>query len=272
MNSSIGRRAFIRQAVTAAGGCLLVDGPRKALAGAKARHCIFILMAGGPSQADTFDLEEGPWTPAAFEPATFGEIRFPRGLMPRIACQMDSVLLLRGVRAPTTSHPVAQAGLPAFRSLGISGEESVYGERCWLLNSPFDEACSEARALVRTGGAHWIEITIGGWDNHSDIYETALNARDAKSVARRFDAGLGALLAGLRSDGLLPETLIVAMGEFGRTPGPLNLRGGRDHFPRHAVLVAGAGICGARAIREDREGAMRLTLGDARNPVREPSR
>jgi uncharacterized protein (DUF1501 family) len=93
-----------------------------------------------------------------------------------------------------------------------------------------------------------VEITIGGWDSHSDIYGTALNARDTGSVARQFDSGMGTLLAELRADGLLSETLIVAMGEFGRTPGPLNPQGGRDHFPQHSVLVAGAGLRGGRAI------------------------
>ncbi len=297
MNFSIGRRAFVRQAVTAVGGCLLADGRQEALAGAKARHCIFILMAGGPSQADTFDLEEGPWTPAAFEPATFGKVRFPRGLMPRIAGQLDSVSFLRGVRAPTTSHSMAQAGLPAFRSLGVSGEESVYGPRCSLLSavrpgvaiadrarygsSPFGDACLAARTLLRSGNAaQLIGITMGGWDSHSDIYQGALNPRDPNSVARRFDAGLGALVADLKAGGLLSETLVLAMGEFGRSPGPLNFQGGRDHHPEHAVLVAGAGIRGGAVIgfagagcrqisHGDIEATIQWTLGAARDPIRE---
>ena len=265
MNCSIERRAFVRQAITAVGGGFLAGGHERALASSKARNLVLVLMAGGPSQADTFDFEPGPWTPAAFAPLTCGGLRFPHGLMPRIADQLEWVALLRGVRAPATSHGLAQAGLPAFRTLGMSGEESVYGERCCLLraahpavaladrarygSSRFGDACLTACALLRApGGPHLVEITIGGWDNHSDIYGTALNARDARSVARRFDAGLGALLADLRADGLLAQTLIVAMGEFGRIPGPLNAQGGRDHFQRHSALLAGAGIAGGRAI------------------------
>ena len=55
-------------------------------------------------------------------------------------------------------------------------------------------------------------------------------------------------MADLRSDGSLDNTLIVAMGEFGRTVGPLNVNSGRDHHPQQSVLMAGAQIHGKRAI------------------------
>jgi uncharacterized protein (DUF1501 family) len=89
---------------------------------------------------------------------------------------------------------------------------------------------------------------MGGWDNHSNIYTTAFNATNANSQARQLDAGLGALMADLKRDGLFDETLIVVMGEFGRTVGPLNGQAGRDHFLTQSVLMAGAGIRGGRAI------------------------
>lgn len=218
----------------------------------RAPHCIFILMAGGPSQADLFDFEEGPWTPASFRPATFGGLRFPQGLMPRLAEQLDSVSFLRKMCAPSTTHSVAQARLPVLLSVGISGADSVYGRACVAGASgpcDFEEACLAARGRLRAANAGLrIEITMGGWDNHQAIYETALNARDPSSVARRFDAGLGALLAGLKTDGLLSETLVVAMGEFGRIPGPLNVQGGRDHCLYHSALVAGAGTPGGQVL------------------------
>ena len=56
------------------------------------------------------------------------------------------------------------------------------------------------------------------------------------------------LISDLKSDGLFDETLIVAIGEFGRTVGPLNSQAGRDHHLQQAVLMAGAKIRGQRAI------------------------
>jgi uncharacterized protein (DUF1501 family) len=157
------------------------------------------------------------------------------------------------MRAPSTAHSVAQARLPVLLSVGVNGADSVDGRGCAAgASAPcdFEAACLGARGRLRAANAGLrIEITMGGWDNHQAIYETALNARDPNSVARRFDAGLGALLAGLKTDRLLSETLLVAMGEFGRIPGPLNVQGGRDHCLYHSALVAGAGTPGGQVIR-----------------------
>ncbi|HBY59793.1 MAG TPA: hypothetical protein DEH78_08205 [Solibacterales bacterium] len=69
-----------------------------------------------------------------------------------------------------------------------------------------------------------------------------------QTLSRQFDNGLGTLMEDLKQAGLLDETLIVAMGEFGRTVGALNNQGGRDHFLQQAVFMAGARIRGKRAI------------------------
>jgi len=236
------RRAFLRLAAVAAGGSLA--------GAARARHCVFVLMAGGPSQSDMFDFQAGPWTPGWFRPAAAGGLCLPQGLLPQIAAQRDCISFLRGLQAPSTCHPAAQSCLPSFTSVGILGSESVYGFPCAAsIPGSFEEACADARTRIRE--AHTglrLQITLGGWDSHAEIYETTLDAANPGSLARRFDAGLGALLAGLKEDGLLAETLVVAMGEFGRTPGPLNFQRGRDHYPQHAALVAGGGIRGGQAI------------------------
>ena len=83
---------------------------------------------------------------------------------------------------------------------------------------------------------------------HANIYGGGLNATNANSLGRTFDAGLGTLIADLKQEGLLDRTLIVAMGEFGRTLGAVNAGNGRDHFQQQAALVAGAGIRGGRAL------------------------
>jgi hypothetical protein len=122
-------------------------------------------------------------------------------------------------------------------------------ERLRYGNSGFGNACAVAKRLVTSGlGTRFVQVNIGGWDNHSNIYGGPFNVNNANSLIRQFDAGLAALIADLKASGALDETLVIAMGEFGRTVGPLNAQGGRDHFLQQAVLMAGARIRGGRAI------------------------
>jgi uncharacterized protein (DUF1501 family) len=113
-------------------------------------------------------------------------------------------------------------------------------------NSGFGNACITARNLLRANlGTRFVQISFGSWDHHVNIY--APNAT-LQLMARQFDAGLGQLIADLKQDGTLDQTLIVAMGEFGRTVGPLNQNNGRDHLSQQTALFAGAGVRGLRAI------------------------
>ena len=113
-------------------------------------------------------------------------------------------------------------------------------------NSNFGNACITARNLLRAKlGTRFIQISFGSWDHHVNIYAPNANLQ---SMARQFDAGLGALIADLKQDGSLDQTLIVAMGEFGRTVGSLNQSSGRDHHVQQTALFAGAGVRGMRAI------------------------
>ena len=67
-------------------------------------------------------------------------------------------------------------------------------------------------------------------------------------LAPTFDLGFAALIEDLDQRGLLDETLVIAMGEFGRTP-KINAEGGRDHWPRaFSAVVAGGGVSGGRTI------------------------
>ncbi|MDW8224265.1 MAG: DUF1501 domain-containing protein, partial [Gemmatales bacterium] len=72
----------------------------------------------------------------------------------------------------------------------------------------------------------------------------------------KLDAGLSLLLRDLESRGLLQETLVVAMGEFGRTP-RVRPDGGRDHWPQcYSILLAGGGIHGGLVYgKSDKNGA-----------------
>jgi uncharacterized protein (DUF1501 family) len=112
-------------------------------------------------------------------------------------------------------------------------------------------------------GARFIQITLGGWDHHQNIY---LPNAALQALSRQFDNGLGALMADLKSDGILDQTLIIAMGEFGRTFGTPNNQNGRDHFLQQSVFVAGAQVRGRRAIGStDAEGRNTVETGWSRN-------
>lgn len=326
----------------------------------KARNCIFILLAGAPSHTDTFDLKEGPWTPASFNPTSYGDIRFPQGLLPNLAERLGDLALVRSVRAYALVHSLAQTWiqigrnpasalgsiapnigsivalekaaertsqdiLPGFISLNAGGTQVGAGylpvtyapfqvqpspnglantthpdgqarwknrlqvlhllddplrknpplgplasdldnfddaaaqlmyndrvqsafsmtaeERGAYGNSSFGDACLIATKVLRANaGTRFIQITLGGWDNHSNIY-TLL-----PRLAATFDSGLAALLDGLKMSSLFDQTLVIVAGEFGRTVGPPNNQQGRDHYLQQSVVFAGAGIHGGRPL------------------------
>jgi uncharacterized protein (DUF1501 family) len=113
-------------------------------------------------------------------------------------------------------------------------------------NSNFGNACLVARNLLRANvGARFVQISFGSWDHHGNIYGPNTNLQ---LMTRQLDAGLGGLIKDLKADGSFNSTLIVTMGEFGRTTGALNAGGGRDHHAQQAAMLAGAGIRGGRAI------------------------
>ena len=87
------------------------------------------------------------------------------------------------------------------------------------------------------------------WDCHADGGCLATTLEDYRdTVCPMFDRAYSALLVDLEQRGLLSTTLVVAMGEFGRTP-QLNSRGGRDHWPGvWSILFAGAGIRGGQIV------------------------
>jgi len=93
-----------------------------------------------------------------------------------------------------------------------------------------------ARRLVEVG-VSWMTVYFGGWDHHTKLF-----AAYKGDQAKKMDQGVAALINDLDSRGLLETTMVVLLGEFGRTP-KINKDGGRDHWP-HAmsVLMAGAGI------------------------------
>lgn len=109
----------------------------------------------------------------------------------------------------------------------------------------FGQSCLLARRLVERG-VPFVTINSRGWDTHEDL---TLRLRDGFTGANPgvgliplFDQAFAALVSDLDDRGMLDETLVIAMGEFGRTP-RINTRGGRDHWPRvFSAALAGGGV------------------------------
>jgi Protein of unknown function (DUF1501) len=103
----------------------------------------------------------------------------------------------------------------------------------------FGNGCLLARKLVEAGVA-CVEVSLGGWDMHNGIF-AALQRR-----LPDLDKGMAALTRDLADRGKLKDTVIVWMGDFGRTP-KINQNGGRDHWPRcWSVVVGGGNIKGGQ--------------------------
>lgn len=116
-------------------------------------------------------------------------------------------------------------------------------------NSNFGRACIVARNAVRAkAGTVFINITHGNWDLHQHMFDRAY-VPNQYQLCNDLDNGISNLAADLRSSGDLSQTLILMLGEFGRTPGDLNPQGGRDHHKDSmAVAMLGGGVRGGRAL------------------------
>ncbi len=113
----------------------------------------------------------------------------------------------------------------------------------------FGQSCLLARRLIESG-VRFVTVNFGGWDHHAKIWE------GLEKKLPEFDRGFSALVDDTTSRGLLNETLIVCMGEFGRTP-KINKDNGRDHWaPAASMLFAGGGVKVGRVIgATDKHGA-----------------
>lgn len=327
-----------------------------------AKNVVFILLAGAPSHTDTFDLKMiNGTTPTSFNPATVNGVFWPTGIMPKLAAQMDSIAVVRSMRAWALVHglgqnwvqigrnPAAVLGnispnigsvvaiekdaerrpgqvFPTFLALNSSSGagpgyfnsqyapfrvqpssggltdttntvgQSRFNDRYDLLhhlddslrvNAPngkpmedydkfyqaaqgmmynptvskaFTYSTAESMRYGNTGfgnallvakqvltadeGTRFIQVTQGGWDMHQNIYSAA----QLPTMAKLLDDGLSTFIADLKSSGQLANTMIVMLGEFGRTTGAITAAGGRDHFLQQFVMFAGGGVKGGRPI------------------------
>ncbi len=139
----------------------------------------------------------------------------------------------------TYERAVKLSRSPLASLFDIRGEEkrlSSYGD------SSFAKACVVARSLIAKGGVRFVEINQGGWDTHQQ------NDEATKTLCESIDQPFARLVEDLAADGLLQSTLIIWMGEFGRTPN-INANAGRDHYPRcFSACLAGGGVKGGQVV------------------------
>lgn len=138
-------------------------------------------------------------------------------------------------QAELSAQARAMMSAPEVRAFDVGEEPAAvrarYGE------GHFGSACLTARRLVERG-VRAVEVTLDGWDAHVACREAH------RSLVALLDPALAALLRDLRERDLLRSTLVLCMGEFGRTP-VINRAGGRDHWTRaFSALVAGGSVRG----------------------------
>jgi uncharacterized protein (DUF1501 family) len=135
----------------------------------------------------------------------------------------------------------------ARNAFGIEQETDRLRERYG--RTSFGQSCLLARRLVERG-VRFVTINFGGWDHHAKIYE------NLAGKLPDFDRAFSALISDMHERGLLADTLVLCMGEFGRTP-KINKDAGRDHWgPAGSLLFAGAGVRGGLVLgTTDKQGA-----------------
>lgn len=321
VSGDVDRRRFLQAASVGAASLVVPARIAGMTVRSKATSCIQLVLIGGPSHLDTFDLKpdapsgiRGPFRPIKTNVPGM-EIS---ELFPRIAKQADKFALLRSLHhSGAADHG---SGLEILESGGIStdivvlpwlgavisakfgskndgaplaclpGTSRRLGEgtrsratnelsNAFLLpperdvrireglpafdsqrygDSLFGRNCHRAIELV-AGGMPFVTIDMfdslvssATWDIHgSSPFAPISSYRDF--VGPMFDQAYSALLEDLSRSGLLETTLVVATGEFGRTP-QINPCGGRDHWPHcWSALVAGGGVRGGHVVGESDE-------------------
>jgi hypothetical protein len=250
------RQDFRRRDLLRVGALAGIGLAAKARAADQRMNCILLSLTGGPSHLDTWDMKpdapseiRGPYRPIKTNVPGMEICE----IFPRMAKMADKYAILRGVYH--TGEPTHEAG-EAMTRIGCGAVvDERYGSSC------FGRRCFEARRMIEAG-ARFVKVDMFdsvynqvSWDIHGfEPFSPIECYRDV--VGPMFDTAYTALLTDLEDRGLLSTTIVVAMGEFGRTP-KINAAGGRDHWPEcMSVLLAGGPIQGGQVIgSSDRIGA-----------------
>jgi uncharacterized protein (DUF1501 family) len=158
-----------------------------------------------------------------------------------------------GALEPVRSHKAAYESAVQFMGSAASrafrvDEEAPHVRETYGKDA-FGTACLAARRLVEAG-VSFVEVPFGGWDTHGQNFEKL------RKLLPSVDRAMSALIRDLADRGLLDSTLVVWMGEFGRTP-KVNNKAGRDHYAKAwSTVLAGGGVPGGQVVgRTDKLGA-----------------
>jgi len=162
----------------------------------------------------------------------------------------------------------------------VTGRDAVYSKAVKMMRSPnlkafdladepdavkaaygdtnFGRGCLMARRLVEAG-VKFVEVVLDGWDTHQDNFNRVTKQMNT------FDPAMATLIKDLSDRKLLDSTLIIWMGEFGRTP-KINANEGRDHFPNAwSAVLAGGGVKGGQVYGATNEDGTKVV--DKQTPV-----
>jgi hypothetical protein len=196
------------------------------------------------------------------EPAKGVKNLAPREGPPQFANRVGLLEELEAGFARTKKAPLIQDHLTTYQqavTLMRSREARAFdlaqepaSARTAYGNTAFGDGCLLARRLVEIG-IPFVEVFRPGWDTHRD------NFPRVKKLSAEVDPAMSALLTDLKDRGLLDRTLVIWMGEFGRTPQITSKNGGtpgRNHYPRAwTTILTGGGVKGGQVIgRTDKEG------------------
>jgi uncharacterized protein (DUF1501 family) len=159
--------------------------------------------------------------------------------------QVQSDFLAQHPDAPALSHQSAYERAvrlmksAAAKAFDLEDEKAAVRDRYG--RNLFGQGCLLARRLVERQ-VPFVEVTLNGWDTHGN------NANQVRSLSQIVDPAWARLMTDLKERGLLETTLIVWMGEFGRTP-KFGRPDGRDHWPNSfSAVLSGGGIKGGQVI------------------------
>jgi uncharacterized protein (DUF1501 family) len=146
---------------------------------------------------------------------------------------------------------------PHIQAFDLSDEPAA--ARAAYGDSDFGRGCMTARRLVESG-VKFVEVQLDGWDTHKD------NFNRTTALMGQLDPALSALIHDLDQRKLLGKTLLVCLGEFGRTP-KINGNEGRDHFPdAWSALLAGGGMRGGYVHGQTNEDGSKVVSGSVTVP------
>jgi uncharacterized protein DUF1501 len=194
-------------------------------------------------------VERGPTADRALQvqdltpPADIGRVRVDARL--DLLRQVQSDFAAAHPDAPAGSHQSAYEGAvrlmrsAAAKAFDLDEEKAAVRDKYG--RNLFGQGCLLARRLVEKN-VPFVEVTLNGWDTHAN------NSQQVRTLSQTVDPAWASLMSDLKERGLLDTTLIVWMGEFGRTP-KFGRADGRDHWPNtFSAVLAGGGIRGGQVI------------------------